>query len=634
MYNDYRKAMLSILIPLLCAGVFLFLNNRMQPAPLKNESSFKTAVLSDIDEYKLYTLDGEIIAYPKVKLSPNNFDSYSGPKTTISSLIDIKSPEFIIGDNYVATIKMQLLLPKDIEYGIVLPGQFCEYALFCNGSLFYHSESYKHKNPCFPVPKYVALPYSETGYYCLFINLVTPINCDSSSYPTNLLGTYKNIKRVEVAERNVIYFLLSFVLFIIAACLIQMISLRNDKVLNSFLFFSIAALIRVLFSDNVIAVDLIGYLPYQVGTVVRGIMIPLFIFALTFHIYTIYEMYFPKYLLAISFVALLVPVVNGLTFSVIPALSILSNLCDFIPYGICLYVIYCAVKDTFFYSPTVILGLTSLLSGSIIDYITSHNTVPGKYTYTYGIIFISVAQHITLAKTYALQDEAELSMTAELNKQMEAMQGSENAFLNAQMKPHFLYNTLNTIADLCVTDAEKARQLISALKDYVAMVISLDNTEETVSLSKELKLARTYYKIEKERFPNIDFFEELPIRIPNIQMPPLVIQPLVENAIKHGVRKSSKSGVIIIRIKEKPDYVQFQVSDNGVGMTQEQIEKMFVVPKENKSVGIYNINKRLTNLYGSGLTVESTVNLGTCISFTIPKGKNTEHIKHGEKRIE
>lgn len=102
-------------------------------------------------------------------------------------------------------------------------------------------------------------------------------------------------------------------------------------------------------------------------------------------------------------------------------------------------------------------------------------------------------------------------------------------------------------------------------------------------------------------------------------MPPITIQPLIENAIKHGVRKSSKPGVVTLRIIENPDSVEFFVSDNGVGMDEATMKKLFNMPKENQSIGIYNIDKRLKNQYGKGLTVESTPGLGTCVSFKIPK---------------
>lgn len=634
MNREHRRALIAIIFPLTFAVIFLLLNRVMQPTSLKTEDSYKTVVLKDVSEFKLYNLDGDILCYPRAKLNPSHTLNYRGVTQTIKSFSDIRSPEFVVGSEYVATIKIQISVPKDHEYGLILPGQFCEYTMFCNGDLFAHSNSYLHKSPCYPTPGYVKLPPSETGFYQLIINLTTPVICDAGSYGTYLFGTWEHILRVQQIEKSILYSLLSFVVFIIFACVIQLLSLRKDKVLRSFLLFVVASLIRILFSDNVVAVELFGYLPYQFVSICRGMITPLFLFSMMFHIYTIYAKYFKKHLLVSGSLALLIPVINALTFSQMPFVNLISKVCEFVPYVICAYYIYCAIMDEFFYSTTVIIGLISLLSSSVISIITARNIVPGKYTYSYGIVFISFAQLISLAKTYAMQDEAEISMTEELRKQIESMQASENAFLNAQMKPHFLYNTLNTIADLCVTDSEKARGLIGMLKDYVGMVISLDNMEETVSLSKELKLARTYYKIEKERFPSIEFFEELPIRIPNIQMPPLVLQPLVENAIKHGVRKSTRSGVIIIRIKEKPDYVQFQVSDNGAGMTQEDIDKMFIVPKENKSVGIYNINKRLANLYGTGLKVESTVDLGTCISFIIPKGPDTEHIKHGAKRIE
>ena len=377
MNREARKALITFIFPLIFAVIFLISNHIMQPALLKNEKSYKTAVLEDMDENRLYNLDGDILCFPKAKLLPNETTSYKGESRTIRSISEIRTEEFAVGSNYVATIKYQLLVPKDLSYGVILPGQFCSYTIFCNGKLFSHSDSYKYKNPDFPTPKYLMLPYSETGYYQLVINITSPKNCGSGSYGTVLFGTNEQIQRVKYAEKLVIYSLLSFVIFTIAACIVQTLSFRKDKVLSSFFVFTLATLFRVLFSDNVIFAGLIGHLPYQIGTVCRGIMIPVFLMALMFHISTIYEKYFPKFLLYIGGVTLLIPVVDNLTLGTLPALSVVASICSFIPYGICAHVIYAAIKDEFFYSATVVLGLTSLLSGAVIDYVTSKNIVPG-----------------------------------------------------------------------------------------------------------------------------------------------------------------------------------------------------------------------------------------------------------------
>ena len=103
-----------------------------------------------------------------------------------------------------------------------------------------------------------------------------------------------------------------------------------------------------------------------------------------------------------------------------------------------------------------------------------------------------------------------------------------------------------------------------------------------------------------------------------MSLPALTIQPLIENAIKHGVRKSTRPGAVTLRIIESDDSVSFYVSDNGVGMTEDVIQALFREPKDNKSIGIYNIDKRLRNQYDDGLSVDSTLDLGTCVSFTVP----------------
>lgn len=199
-----------------------------------------------------------------------------------------------------------------------------------------------------------------------------------------------------------------------------------------------------------------------------------------------------------------------------------------------------------------------------------------------------------------------------------AAKASELAFLNAQIKPHFLYNTLNIIVSYCEIDASKARDLIISLSKYLRGILDFDNLESKASLKRELELIDAYVTLEKARFQGLDVCYNIDVDM-DILIPTIILQPLVENAIIHGIYKNVAKGTVWIEAVEVGDKIKLTVKDNGIGMTKEQIDGIFERPASNGSIGLYNVNSRLLKTYGSGLTIESQLDKGTEISMILPK---------------
>ena len=196
---------------------------------------------------------------------------------------------------------------------------------------------------------------------------------------------------------------------------------------------------------------------------------------------------------------------------------------------------------------------------------------------------------------------------------------SELAFLQAQIKPHFLFNTLNTISCFCDTDPGRAEQLINTLAHYLRTSFDFNNLEMFVPIEKEISLINSYVEIEQARFGRsmkikFDIDESIEVNIP-----PLSIQPLVENAIRHGLRKKGFAGAVIISIQKQIDGIQIAVSDDGIGIPCDRVDKL-LTEYSSGGVGLRNIELRLRKLYGNGLVIESEVGKGTNVMFLIPFG--------------
>lgn len=198
----------------------------------------------------------------------------------------------------------------------------------------------------------------------------------------------------------------------------------------------------------------------------------------------------------------------------------------------------------------------------------------------------------------------------------------ETAWLQAQIQPHFLFNTLNTIASLSTIDTDRMINLLHHFGEYLHASFDVRNLQRVVPLKEELELVNSYLYIEQQRFGQLLHVEwdiDSPI---NIDIPPISIQNLVENAIRHGVLKQEKGGTVCIRIKDAPDFVAISVIDNGVGIDPtilHELQSGNDHKSTNSGIGIRNTDLRLKRIYGQRLHIESTLNKGTTISFRIPK---------------
>lgn len=207
----------------------------------------------------------------------------------------------------------------------------------------------------------------------------------------------------------------------------------------------------------------------------------------------------------------------------------------------------------------------------------------------------------------------------------------EAAWLQAQIRPHFLFNTLNTIVSLSDLDSDRMVRLLEEFGNYLQRSFNVTNSEAFINLDDELDLVRSYLYIEKERFGerlNIHWdIDEV-----DITLPPLSIQPLVENAVQHGVLKQLDGGTVIIRIKKVKDAVDVSITDDGVGMEQQKATKILNNTLNSfQGIGIANTNKRLKKSVGKGLTIQSEPGVGTTVRFTIPdKITNEAATKMGE----
>ena len=191
-------------------------------------------------------------------------------------------------------------------------------------------------------------------------------------------------------------------------------------------------------------------------------------------------------------------------------------------------------------------------------------------------------------------------------KQLEAQR---NTLMLSQINPHFVYNTLSTIAAMCDTSPKQAKYLTIDFAQYLRRNINTLTNEATIPFEQEMDHVECYLKIEKARFrENLNVIYA--IQCKDFNIPPLTVQPLVENAVKHGITKKIGGGTVKISTFEENSHYVIEIIDDGVGFDQENTAM---------NVGIENVRDRVAAMCKGDVTIKSTVGIGTRVTVEIPK---------------
>jgi two-component system LytT family sensor kinase len=199
--------------------------------------------------------------------------------------------------------------------------------------------------------------------------------------------------------------------------------------------------------------------------------------------------------------------------------------------------------------------------------------------------------------------------------QLSELHTATTTALQAQMEPHFVFNALNTIASFIRTDPERARSLVLAFADHLRSRFARPG--EFVTLEEELRHVRSYLELEQARFGSqLRVTIDVPKDALAVRLPPLVVQPLVENAIKHG--KTDRPLNLIVRARARRGRLRITVRDDGRGIARDVIERVLEPGVgEGTGLGLANVNLRLTAHYGEGVRLRS-LPFGTVVRLDVP----------------
>ncbi|HAQ07950.1 MAG TPA: sensor histidine kinase, partial [Bacillus bacterium] len=212
----------------------------------------------------------------------------------------------------------------------------------------------------------------------------------------------------------------------------------------------------------------------------------------------------------------------------------------------------------------------------------------------------------------------------EADKAYQLAKEAEVKALQAQISPHFLFNTMSVITSLIRVDPSKARMLLVSLSHFLRQNLTA-TTVTITSLEQELRHVKAYLAIEEARFvEKLKVTYDIDDEALLVKTPPLTLQPIVENAVKHGIKEMEQDCNIKITIHKVSNNTLVKVEDNGQGMSKDRIKqlgKQMIDSEKGSGIALYNVNRRLTMMFGesAALQIESEPGQGTRISFSIPQ---------------
>ena len=203
--------------------------------------------------------------------------------------------------------------------------------------------------------------------------------------------------------------------------------------------------------------------------------------------------------------------------------------------------------------------------------------------------------------------------TAEIERELEL---ANTSLMISQIQPHFLYNALNTIKYLIKRDPKSAEKAVISFSRYLRGNMDSITKKEPIPFAEELEHTKNYCDIELLRFGDkLNIIYDTPVT--SFSLPALSVQPIVENAIKHGVTKKPEGGTVTVTTSENEHYYLIKVQDDGVGF---DVQNPDLSPSDTHAhIGVNNVRERLTNMVNAEFIIESQIDIGTCVTIKIPK---------------
>lgn len=511
---------------------------------------------------------------------------------------------------------------------LYIPNISGAYRIYVNGILVsYNGEPAKDAETAWSSSSHSDLPFfiEDDGVY----NVVVELSSKNSMglYMPVKLANYESVKSAETSS-VAMRFLICGIVLSCAMIFIILKYLVHRELYSLWLpILSFVLLLRLLLSGD-------GYAVFQ--PILFGISyetISMLTFVLTFVIKLISLIYIAKCLkikiadnVYVSFSAVFLVLTLGINFfpdTVFNAyyyllLQLVSVIVDiYIINKICI-----EIKKKTEYALLYLLSYIIIVIGVLVDVFFANGIIHINCSafmpvcFLLFVLFTSIIHSLRVKKLFGYALSAQ-KLESELER-------ANFSIMLSQIQPHFMYNALNTIKSLIKRDPDKAEKAVIDFSMYLRGNMDSLTQIDPISFKEELAHIKHYCNIEQLRFGDkLDIFYE--IGPDDFYVPVLSVQPIVENAIKHGVTKKAEGGSVTLSTEEDKDNYYIIVEDDGKGF---DVEKAMNIQDENRShVGIKNIKDRFENIMSAKVTIESEIGKGSKVTVSLPKDKNVKSIQ-------
>lgn len=461
----------------------------------------------------------------------------------------------------------------------------------------------------------------DSGVFDLILHISNFVYARGGAWYTIYFGNPEKITSIDRMIFGRDFFTMSCLLLISAYC-VFLFCLRRDKVFLLFLALCAVFLARTLINGNYLYNILIPSLGFS--TVIRTDYITLYF--LPWLCLCLYRYVYPEEipLRPVQLLLLYAAVITTLTLAVpVHIFTRFIYVAELVAavtgvYGITKMIILAVKrKPEAFY----LFAGGCALTFCIVHDVLGENNLSGtgyvEYS-TVGFLIMALCFQCMFSARYDRRTKENERMLLELNQADERERKLELQFLKSQIRPHFINNALNAIISISRTDADKSRKLLIEFSKYIQNCYSVQNLDDKVPIENELSFVRAYVTLEQARFADsLDVTYEVDDVF--LKVPPLTLQPLVENAIIHGVMGKKGDGHVLIYVKDCGDFVKVGVWDDGVGIDPGLAAALLSEKHTCMGIGIQNINLRMKRLYHTGLYLENRPEGGTNAYIVVPK---------------
>ncbi len=621
----------SILLPLLIINLFTYLIALVIPISINIIASEKAKQIQiingevdlnniDISSEKIY-LDGEWKFYPNkwIVTEKNELDldefNYLNPKNSYDKNIKYAS--------YAITLK-NFQANKKVTIDLSLAR--CSFRVFTNEKLCYETDGKVSKTESvrfYSLANTYELDNLEPSETTIVIEVSSQYTSGLQIVP--IITSYalsKMYSDISMVISGIVFglFVASFI------CFLAELILKKEAEITMFAFgFFLVIFSLFLFLPPGVSIICLSFsYNYELSYLIIFCLIEIIYIITSLSITRKFikdEIYSKKFICYLPLMILIIFIVVAILLFILGLFDyyskILLAVSNIIPILIIILILNAIIRKKYNnnYITMFLLILSAFTLGLSIIFFTYINAYQMKYLYVIGILFFSLFLSVFISYNYNRKKQREANIN-EINYLKETINQSNASILLSQIRPHFLYNTLNTIVYLCRTDPKKAEDAIISFSKYLRANMNSLDKKEVIPFVDELNHIRNYVKIEQLRFGNkLKVIYNLSFT--DFNVPPLSVQPIIENAIKHGITKKADGGKLILSTKADNDNVYITIEDTGVGFNVEDTFSHY----KSTSIGLHNITSRIKMMSNGSIDFDSEIGKGTTVNIIIPKEK-------------